>query len=70
MKERRGVIGTLFLIVSALVLLGYYGINVEKVVSSPLVKENLLYAWELVFNAVLGFWNWFLALTQRTIFGS
>jgi hypothetical protein len=68
-KNHRGLIGTLFLIVSALILLGYFGINIETVVSSPVVKENLLYAWDLVWNAGVALWNWLLAFTTQTIFG-
>jgi hypothetical protein len=50
--KNRGVIGTVVLIVVALVLLGYYGVNVRTIVSSPLVQENLKYAWEILMNAI------------------
>ncbi len=54
----RGVIGTIILIVVALILLGYFGINFRTIVDSPLVRDNLLYAWELFVNGIVAGWNW------------
>jgi hypothetical protein len=60
-SKQKGVIGTIVLIVVALIILGYYGINFKTVVTSPLVQENLSYAWELFINGVF---NGFTAVVE------
>lgn len=44
---RQGFVRLIILIVIALILLGYFGVNLKDVLASPVVKENLSYAWEL-----------------------
>jgi hypothetical protein len=48
MKGNRGFIKAIILIVIALVVLGFFGYNLESIVNSPDVKGNLAYVWELL----------------------
>lgn len=43
-----GFIQIILIIVIALIVLGYFSINVADVFASPIVQENLSYAWNLV----------------------
>ena len=43
-----GFIKTIVIIVIALIILGYFGYNVQDIVNSPMVQKNLNYAWDLV----------------------
>lgn len=45
--RNRGFIRLILLIIVGLVLLGYFGVNVREVLASPVVRDNLLYAWNL-----------------------
>ncbi len=47
MPRDRGFIKIILLIVIGLIVLGYLGINLKDVLASPVVKENLSYAWHL-----------------------
>lgn len=57
MKESRGFIKMILLIVIALVVLGFFGYNLKDIINSPTVKENLQYVWGLTVKL----WNNFLA---------
>ncbi len=46
-ETSRGFIKIILLIVIGLILLGYFGVNLKDVLASPVVKENLSYAWNL-----------------------
>src|SRR3990167_4565121 len=46
-QKRGGFIKTIVLIVIALIILGYFGYNVQDIVNSPTVQKNLNYAWDL-----------------------
>ena len=47
-NEQSGLIKVIFLIVFALIVLGFFGYNLESIVNSPDVKGNLAYVWELL----------------------
>lgn len=56
-RENRGLVKALVLIIIALVVLGYLGYNLRDIVDSPAVQDNLAYVWELVvkmWNALKG----------------
>jgi hypothetical protein len=55
---RGGFIKAIVIIVVALIVLGYFGYNLQDIVKSPTVQGNLNYAWGLV-RAV---WNNYLAV--------
>ncbi|MES2087370.1 MAG: hypothetical protein V4467_00045 [Patescibacteria group bacterium] len=46
-NPNRGFIKLIILIVAILIILGYFGLNFEKIVTLPVVKENLAYGWNL-----------------------
>ncbi len=43
----KGFVRLIILIIIGLILLGYFRINVRDILASPIVKENLAYAWDL-----------------------
>ncbi len=47
-SKQSGFISTIILIVIALVILGYFNIDVRQVLISPGVQNNLNYAWGVV----------------------
>ncbi len=47
MNTKKGFITAIVIIIVALILLGYFNIDIKAVFSSPLVKDNLQYAWDL-----------------------
>ena len=65
MKNNRGFIKAVLLIVVALIVLGFFGYNLRDIVSSPTVHDNLVYVWGLVVKVwdsvlarpVLWVWN-------------
>ena len=64
MKEKRGLIKILLMIVITLVALGFFGYNLREITSSPAVRDNLVFVWELIVkiwhNFILTpvFWLW------------
>lgn len=55
--QSQGFIKLIILIVIGLIILGYFGLNIKDILASPVVKENLAYAWELAKHI----WNTWLA---------
>lgn len=45
--RQQGFIRLILLIVIGLIVLGYFGLNLKDILASPVVQENLSYAWEL-----------------------
>lgn len=50
-KENRGLVKAILVIVIALVILGYFGYNLRDIVNSPSVRDNVTYVWELLTKA-------------------
>jgi hypothetical protein len=65
MNTTRGIIGTIVLLIIALIVLGYYNINVQSVFQSPTVENNLLYAWNLLVWSVTHFFWWLVGLMHN-----
>ena len=55
--EKKGFVRTIILIVVALVILGYFGFDVENIIKSEKVQNNLNYVWDMVVKV----WNLYLA---------
>ena len=55
-KGNRGLIKAVFVILVALIVLGYFGYKLEDIMGKDAVKNNLQYAWDLVVTV----WNKFL----------
>lgn len=47
-RSRGGFIKAVLVIVIALIVLGFFGYNLENIVSSATVKANLAYVWNLL----------------------
>jgi hypothetical protein len=56
--EHTGVISTVILIVAALIILGYFHISMRAVATSPVVQDNLLFAWEIFSSMVMSLFVW------------
>jgi hypothetical protein len=54
-RDNTGLINTIVLIIVALIILGYYKIDVRTIVSAPLVQENLKYGWDVLVSGVVSF---------------
>jgi hypothetical protein len=46
--QKKAFINAILLIILALVILGYFKVDIRTVFSSPYVKDNLAYGWQLV----------------------
>lgn len=55
--EKKGFIKTVIIIVIALIILGYFGFDVENIIKSEKVQKNLNYVWDMVSKV----WNLYLA---------
>ncbi len=67
LNARSGFITAVLLIVAALVILGYFKINIQTIVESPTVQANLQYAWQLLVEGVRSGWSYLLALAGTFI---
>jgi hypothetical protein len=45
---RRGFIKTIIVIIIALIILGWFGFDVESIIKSDKVQKNLNYVWDIV----------------------
>lgn len=50
-NNQQGFLKIIIIIVIALVVLGYYNVDVRKVVNSPMVRENLAYGKDMAVAA-------------------
>jgi len=48
--HNKGFLQIIIIIIIALIVLGYFSINIADVIASPVVQDNLSYAWNLVKN--------------------
>lgn len=55
----------IILIVIALLILGYFGINLRSVVNSPTTQDNFSYVW----NNVVDVWNNYLKVPATYLWG-
>jgi hypothetical protein len=62
-----GFITTLLIILAALIILGYFKINLQQIFSSPDVQANLQYAWQLLVSGVTAAWNYVMSLAQTLV---
>jgi hypothetical protein len=56
------MIRTIILIIIGLIVLGYFGIHFEEIYNSPVVQENLKFAWELIVRLAQAAWNWIVSI--------
>lgn len=55
--NQRGFLTTIIIIVIALIILGYFGFDITKIIQAPTVQSNLNATWTFV----LKIWNTYLA---------
>ncbi len=48
--EHGGFIKIILIVVIALIVLGYFGLNIGDILASPVVKENLAWFWDFLTN--------------------
>ena len=65
MNAKRGIIGTIVLIVIALIVLGYYNIDIKSIFNSPAVQSNLMYALQLVINTIKTVWKFLVENSSK-----
>ena len=49
-KQQGGFIKLIIIIIIALIVLGYFGFNIQQIIQSPSVSGNLSYRWGLAVN--------------------
>jgi cell shape-determining protein MreC len=54
---KKGLINTIVLIVIALIVLGFFNIDLKTILAGPVVKENLTYAWQLAVDGLVALKN-------------
>lgn len=47
-EEKRGIVAVLIILIVAVIILGYFGFDIRRIIESPQVQENLLYLWNLI----------------------
>ncbi len=50
MQTQRGFLQLVVIIVIVLIVVGYFGLNIREILSSPTVQDNLSYGWALAKN--------------------
>ncbi|MEI6528237.1 MAG: hypothetical protein WCO10_01020 [bacterium] len=55
--SQRGFIKMIIIVIIAIIILSWYGLDLKKVVESEGVQTNLNYVW----NGIVYFWNHYLA---------
>jgi hypothetical protein len=56
-RRNRGLIDTIVLIVIALIILGYFNIDLKQVFTEPLVAQNLKYALSILITGIHYVWE-------------
>lgn len=57
LNQKSGFVKIILIIVIALIIVGYFGLDVQEILASPVVQKNLTYAWDLAKNV----WNNYLS---------
>jgi len=69
MKKRvagnRGLIKMIIIIVVALLILSYFGINLRQIINAPTTQDNFSYVW----NATVNIWNDYLKVPATYLWG-
>lgn len=47
-EKQKGFVKAIIIILIALIVLGYFGFNVQNIIQSPMVQKNLNYGWSMV----------------------
>jgi hypothetical protein len=66
-QYNRGLISAVILVVVALIILGYFRINVRAIMSAPGVQDNLKYAWEIFISGFTGIFQILIKYRQAIL---
>jgi hypothetical protein len=53
MNRSKGFIDTIVLVIIALIVLGYFNIDIKHILSGPVVKDNLMYLWDATKSGIV-----------------
>ncbi|MES2216545.1 MAG: hypothetical protein V4481_04600 [Patescibacteria group bacterium] len=57
-QKNRGLVKAIVIIVVALLIISYYGLNLRDIVNKPVTQSNFAYVWEQVIHL----WAWIKAI--------
>ncbi len=57
-SQNRGLVKAIVIIVIALLIISYYGLNLRDIVNNPVTQSNFAYVWEQVIHL----WEWIKAI--------
>lgn len=63
-RTNQGIIGWIILVVAAIIILGYFGFDLRRIIESPQVQQNLQYAWDWVKGPILWVWEFIKAVWE------
>ncbi|OHA17628.1 MAG: hypothetical protein A2664_03335 [Candidatus Taylorbacteria bacterium RIFCSPHIGHO2_01_FULL_46_22b] len=64
--RQRGIIQLVILILIAIILVSYFGIDLQNAFTTPLLKKNLWFTWELIKDGFINYvYNPLMHLIQR-----
>lgn len=46
--SQKGFLHIIIIVVIALIILGYFGMNIQEILAKPVVHDNLVYFWNLL----------------------
>ena len=64
-NKNSGFIKLVIIIIIALIVLGYYRVDVKNIIESDLVQRNLHYVWDLVSGWGQWIWDKVMALSNN-----
>ncbi len=64
LKSQRGIVQLVIILLIALITLSYFGIDLEQVVTKPLLKKNVVFTW----NKTQEVWNDYIYKPVSNIF--
>lgn len=66
-SKKKGIINTIVLIVVALIILGYLKIDIRDIFDTPLVQDNLKYAWDIFMSGFWTAWDFVVMIWEKVI---
>jgi hypothetical protein len=65
--HKGGLIDTIVLIIVALIILGFFNIDLKEIFAEPLVKNNLQYAFYLIIDGIKYVWQTLFGFIQSAL---
>lgn len=64
-NHKRGIVALIVIIVIAVIILGYFGFDLQRIFESPQVRENLIFLWELIKVPFMWLFNFITSLIDQ-----